>query len=205
MSIKAPGSRFGSSVHMKGLHIGGGGKRKGLLFSLNLTPMIDMFTILVVFLLITFSASGEILMNSKDIELPSAYSSRTLERVPTLGISLASVIFEGEEVLKTPMVNERNYPDLKIVELAKVLKASHDAYTRNHPMPSEKELAAKWMEESKQIIIQADKKVPFEVIRLVMTTAAIESYSAINFAINSKGKVPGSTKAAAPEAAKAAE
>lgn len=200
MSIKAPGSRFGSSVNMRGLHIGKGGKRKTLGFYLNLTPMIDMFTILVVFLLITFSASGEILMSSAEIQLPMAYSSRPLERVPTIAISANSVVFEGEEVVKTAAVTEKLVVDQKIPELAKRLKESQEAYRRNHQDPSDPALRAKWIEEAKQIIIQADRKVPFEVIRLVMTTAAIESYSAINFAIDVRG---GGTKAEG-EAGKAA-
>ena len=188
MSIKAPGSRIGSSVHMKGLKIGGHGSRKGMLFDLNLTPMIDMFSILVVFLLITFSATGEILMQQKDIQLPKAYSGRTLERVPMIGISSGSLVFEGEEVMKTPWVTEKNYPDLKLPELSKILKAARDNYERLHPMPADKEKADKWLEESKQIVIQADEQIRFEVIRLVMTTAAIEGYSAINFAIMKQAK-----------------
>lgn len=188
MAIKQPGSRIGSSVNMKGLKIGGKGHRKGMLFSLNLTPMIDMFSILVVFLLITFSATGEILFQTSDITLPKAYSSRALERVPIIGISKTVVIFEGEEVMKTPWVTEKNYPELKLPELSKILKASHDNYVRQHPMPADKAKADKWLEESKQVIIQADEQVRFEVIRLVMTTAAIEGYSAINFAVGAKGK-----------------
>jgi biopolymer transport protein ExbD len=188
MSIKAPGSRIGSSVKMKGLKVGGHRARKSLGFSLNLTPMIEMFLILVVFLLVTFSATGEILLQQPDIQLPKAYSGRTLERYPMIGISANSVVFEGDEVMKTPWVTEKNYPDLKLPELGKVLKASHDQYLRTHPMPADKEKADKWLEESKQVVIQADVKVPFEVIRLVMTTAAIEGYSSINFAILKMGK-----------------
>ncbi|HNZ03731.1 MAG TPA: biopolymer transporter ExbD [Myxococcota bacterium] len=190
MSIKAPGSRFGSSVHMKGLHIGSKGNRKTLGFYLNLTPMIDMFTILVVFLLITFSASGEILMSSKDIELPLAYQSRPLERVPTVAITADWIVFEGEEVVKTGMVNEENMPDQKIGELSKRLKESQELYSNNNRPPADPEAKAEWLRKSQQIIIQADKKIPFEVIRLVMTTAANERYSSINFAINSKGDAP---------------
>ena len=188
MAIKAPGSRIGSSVHMKALKVGGHGHRKSMQFNLNLTPMIDMFTILVVFLLISFSATGEILFQTADIQLPKAYSSRTLERVPIIGISKTVVVFEGEEIMKTPWVTEKNYPELKLPELSKILKASHDNYIRQHPMPADKAKADKWLEESKQVAIQADENVRFEVIRLVMTTAAIEGYSAINFAVGPKGK-----------------
>jgi biopolymer transport protein ExbD len=188
MSIKAPGSRIGSSVKMKSLKVGAHRQRRSMLFSLNLTPMIDMFTILVVFLLITFSATGEILLQQEDIQLPKAYSGRALERYPMIGISANVVIFEGIEVIKTAAVNEKNFPDLKLPELSKILKAAHDSYQSNHPMPADPEKAKKWLDESKQVVIQADEEVPFEVIRLVMTTAAIEGYSSINFAVQKKAK-----------------
>lgn len=189
MAIKSPGSRIGSSVkNMKSLKVGAHGSRKGMMFALNLVPMIDMFVILVVFLLITFSATGEILMQQDDIQLPKAYSGRALDRYPMIGISGTVVVFEGTEVMKSAAVNEKNFPDLKLPELSKVLKAAHDTYQSNHPMPADPEKAKRWLEESKQVIIQADENVPFEVIRLVMTTAAIEGYSAINFAIQKKAR-----------------
>jgi biopolymer transport protein ExbD len=194
MAIKSPGSRIGSSVkNMKSLKVGAHGARKGMMFALNLVPMIDMFVILVVFLLITFSATGEILMQQDDIQLPKAYSGRTLERYPMIGISANVVVFEGTEVMKSGAVTEKNYPDLKLPELSKVLKAAHDTYQSNHPMPADPEKAKRWLEESKQVIIQADENVPFEVIRLVMTTAAIEGYSAINFAIQKKARAQAET------------
>jgi biopolymer transport protein ExbD len=173
---------------MKGLKIGKGKGHRSLQVNLNLTPMIDMFTILVVFLLIVFSASGEILFQQKDIILPKAFSQRTLERVPIIGVSNEVILFEGNKVMFTSGVTEKNYPDSRLPELAKTLKSSHDAFVREHPMPEDRQKAEKWFENSKQIIIQADVGVRFEIIRLVMTTAAYEGYSAINFAVVPKGK-----------------
>lgn len=184
MPIKTPGSRIGSSIHLKGLKIGIKGRGgRSVIVNLNLTPMIDMFVIMVVFLLMVFSATGEILFTQKDIELPKAFSSRPLERVPIIGISRDVILFEGEKVMFTAGVSEKNYPDLRLPELTKVLKNARDAFTRENPMPSDRDEVARWFEQSKQIIIQADQGVPFEVIRMVMTTAAHEGYSAINFAV----------------------
>lgn len=189
MSIKKPSSRVGYSVrNMRSIRVGSNKSKRNQLFSLNLVPMIDMFVILVVFLLITFSATGEILLQQADIELPKAYSGRELERYPMIAISAKDVVFEGVEVIRTGSVTEQNFPDLKVPELSKVLKTAHDAYQSNHPMPNDPEKAKKWLEESKQIIIQADENIDFEVIRLVITTAAIEGYSAINFATLKKAR-----------------
>lgn len=184
MPIHVPGSRSGSSIKLKGLKIGlKGGAGRNVLVNLNLTPMIDMFVILLVFLLMVFSASGEILFAQKDIQLPTAYESRPLMRVPIIGISQDVILFEGGKVMFTSGVSEKNYPDLKLPELSKILKSARAAFLREHPMPSEKDRAIKWFENSKQIIIQSDSSVPFEIIRMVMTTAANEGYSAINFAV----------------------
>ena len=54
--------------------------------ALNLTPMIDMFVVLVIFLLMTFSTSGEILFIQKDIELPKAEMTDELEQAPVITI-----------------------------------------------------------------------------------------------------------------------
>jgi len=184
MPIQTPGSRIGSSIHLKGLKVGIKGRGgRALVVSLNLTPMIDMFVIMVVFLLMVFSATGEILFTQKDIELPKAFTSRPLDRVPIIGVSRDVILFEGEKVMFTTGVSEKNYPDLRLPDLSRVLKSAHDAFTRENPMPAEHDEAARWFEQSKQIIIQADQGVPFEVIRMVMTTAAHEGYSAINFAV----------------------
>lgn len=185
MPVKKPESRIGSSVKkMKGLKVGAHGRGgRSMNVNLNLTPMIDMFTILVVFLLLVFSASGEILFQQKDIQLPKAFSQRPLERVPIIGISQSVILFEGNFVEDSAKVSEKTLPDLRIPALSKALKAASEAFKREHPMPSEKEKAEKWLEDSKQIIIQADEGVRFEVIRLVMMTAANEGYSAINFAV----------------------
>jgi len=122
MPIVAPGSRIGSSVRMKGLKVQKGKGGRSMLVYLNLTPMIDMFTILVVFLLMTFSATGEILFTQKDIQLPRAFADKPLERVPIIGISQEVILVEGEKVMFTSGVQEKNYPDAKLPELAKMLK-----------------------------------------------------------------------------------
>ena len=69
--IEKPGSHLGHDVPLKFVQKGAHG-RKSAYAELNLTSMVDMLTILVVFLLQTFSASGELLSVSKNIVLPDA-------------------------------------------------------------------------------------------------------------------------------------
>ena len=47
---------------------------------LNITSMMDMFTIILVFLLKSFSAEGSILTNADNLVLPNSESRRSLRR-----------------------------------------------------------------------------------------------------------------------------
>ena len=55
--------------------------KRGVYAALTLTSLVDVMTIIVIFLLMNFSANGEVLYMSKDIRLPDAYHGAQLERV----------------------------------------------------------------------------------------------------------------------------
>src|SRR5918912_2026769 len=68
---------------------------------LMLTSLVDMFTIIVIFLFMNFSANGEVLYMSKDIKLPDAWHGAQLERAPVVSVSPESVTFDGRLLLNT--------------------------------------------------------------------------------------------------------
>src|SRR5438270_13381425 len=102
MAIVTPGKRPGdrvaaSKVFGKKFNRG---KKTGYA-SLMLTSLVDMFTIIVIFLLMNFSANGEVLYMSKDIKLPDAYHGAQLDRAPVISVSPDAVTFDGRAVLAT--------------------------------------------------------------------------------------------------------
>src|ERR1700756_4706079 len=88
--ITIPGPRLRKFAPLKFVRARGSGKRSTYA-ELNLTSMVDMLTILVVFLLQTFSASGELLTVQKNIVLPEAQNFKDLEQAPIIAISKDSV------------------------------------------------------------------------------------------------------------------
>jgi len=94
MAIKAPHAHLYRSIALEVANskLKGGG-RKSLYQALNLVAYIDMMTILVIFLLMTFSASGEILFVQKNIVLPDAQSWTDLERAPVIGVPRTSSLW----------------------------------------------------------------------------------------------------------------
>jgi len=175
--ITKPGPRLRKFIPLKFVRGGGHGKRDTYA-ELNLTSMVDMLTILVVFLLQTFSASGELLQVQKNIVLPEAQNWKDLEQAPIIAVSKDSVTLDGHMVADASVLNTENTADWKIVELHDLLVTLKNNYKLLHPSDEWKGI----------VIVQADKGVDFKVIKKVMYTCAVAGYANVNFAVQSGKK-----------------
>lgn len=177
--IEVPGPKLAKGVPLKFVQKGAGGRKTGYA-ELNLTSMVDMLTILVVFLLQTFSASGELLVVSKNIVLPEASNYKDLERAPVIGVAKDSVTLDGRPVADAAELNKENTVDWKITDLHDQLVTLKNNYKLLHQNPGD--------EFNGMVIMQADKGVDFKVIKKVMYTCAVAGYTNVNFAVNQKAK-----------------
>jgi biopolymer transport protein ExbD len=142
---------------------------------LNVTPMVDMLTMLVIFLLLTFSANGEILTINKDIQMPKAFNAVELERNPIIAVSRAQILFETQMVMDASTINNDAFPDFVLPELKKRLDTYRELKKldpRNSGKPFDP-----------NIIIQSDNSVPFVVIKMIMMTCARSDFTSMNFAV----------------------
>ena len=176
--IKPPGPRLRKHIPLKFITKHGTGRKSGYA-ELNLTSMVDMLTILVVFLLQTFSASGELLTVSKNITLPEAINFRDLEQAPIISVSRDAVTLNGDPKADSAELTRDSGVDWKIPQLHDDLVVLKNNFKLLHPNP----------EDFKGIVIvQADKNIDFKVIKKVMYTCAVAGYNNVNFAVQSKGK-----------------
>ncbi|MBI4510794.1 MAG: biopolymer transporter ExbD [Deltaproteobacteria bacterium] len=182
MPIHAPGPELGQSIPFK--HLGGKGKhgRKDVNATLNLTAFVDMMTMLVVFLLMTFSATGEILMTQKGLELPSAINKEELKRAPIVTISADAITFNGEPMADPRTILSDTSMEWKIIELYERLKVEH-AQFELQPMEEEKKKEIRGT-----VILQADKGVDAKILNRVMKTAYAAEYPNVMFAINQRAR-----------------
>ena len=84
MTIQTPGKRPFAPWLKDAAPLSRGAKKHGAVADLLLTPLIDMFVILVVFLIMNFSATGDFQNFSSDIWLFQARATAELERVPVI-------------------------------------------------------------------------------------------------------------------------
>jgi len=129
---------------------------------LLLTALIDAFSILVIFLLMSFSSTGDILFISKDQELPKASLASVLERNPIVKIEGSTLFVEDKEVAPENLIGE-------LIALRKQF-----AETR----PDE--------EYPGIVTVQADRRVKYEVLNQIVTAASSAGFGDIRFAVLAK-------------------
>lgn len=177
MPIVTPGKRPG--VRLSKSQVYGKkfvkGKRSGY-SNLQLTPMVDMFIIIVLYLIQNFSADGEILFMSSEIQLPSITSKLQLDRAPVVAISRGSeglITVDGSRVVD---VSDLLRDDLlNVPALEEALREKRRSIEESNAMIGG--------EGFKGVVnIQADKGTEFKVLKKVMTACSQAGFSNINFA-----------------------
>ncbi len=182
MPIRAPHSHLYGSVTLESAkakltHAG----RKSLNEALNLVAYIDMMTMLVIFLLMSFSATGEILFVQKNIVLPEAQNWTDLERAPVIALTKDVVTLDGAQVATGAELMQDSGADAKLTELHEKLVTLKNNYKLLHPNQEFNGVA----------VIQSDKAVEFKALKKVMYSASTAGYNNINFAVAQKTKGPG--------------
>jgi biopolymer transport protein ExbD len=192
MPIKVPGKRYGKRLeHSKVFGHGAAHGKKSGYADLLITPLVDMFVIIVLFLIANFSATGEVLMMTKDIQLPEAINVKEVEMHPVVMVSDTQVSISGTVVGQTADLVKEEY--LNIPALEEKLRDMKKQLEDLHAMADGSTNAFKG-----DVNIQANKDVEFAIIKRVMFSCASAGYNNINFATLQKG---GDAPAEAPTAA----
>jgi biopolymer transport protein ExbD len=184
---KRPSPRLARSKVMGGKI--GRGRRSGNA-ELNVVPMVDMMTMLVIFLLQQYSATGEVLYMQKDIRLPDARHGQMIEQAPTVAISAGQVVVTGQKVADVADL-ERDAGYLNIPALEEKLREDKKRWDFIH----QQDPAARW---DGIVNIQADEKVPFRIVKRVMYSAGVAGYFNLNFAALDIGSGAAAAQGAAP-------
>lgn len=178
MAIVIPGKRAServSSSKVLGKKFGRG--KRTVYAGLMLTSLVDMFTIIVIFLLMNFSANGEVLYMSKDIKLPDAYHGAQLERAPVISVSADSVTFDGKMLLSTADLEKGDV--LNVPELEDALRDEKRRYEQIHANDPDHPFKG-------LVNVQADRRIAFKVIKRVMFACNQSGFGNINFAALSR-------------------
>jgi biopolymer transport protein ExbD len=149
-------------------------RNRGKISKMNLTSLMDVFTILVFFLLVN-SGSVEVLDAPKDVKLPESRVETKPRETVVIFVSKDQVLVQGKPVALVAdiLAGDRVATDPITSRLAE-LKESVVG-------PSTLAVAG-----SQEVTILADKAVPFAVIKRIMSTCTDEGYENVSLAVIQK-------------------
>jgi biopolymer transport protein ExbD len=178
--IEKPGPRLmhGVPLHFVWKKVVGHGARS-VNENLNLVPFIDFMMVTVIFLLMSFSASGEITVD-KNITLPSAENVEAVIEAPMVAVNGNQVLVDGHLAGSTRAIEDLGRMQ-KVDELFDVLKRKRELWKSFHPNKPFPGVC----------ILQVDENVPALVVKSVFQTAAYAGYPNISFMVRKRGKPGG--------------
>jgi biopolymer transport protein ExbD len=143
---------------------------------LNLIPLIDILSVMVAFLLV-YSVDVEVVQNSKGVEIPQSTADALPNHSVVVMITRDQLFVQGELVAEiADIVNPRS--DVIEPLLAVLLRPMVGVDAEEQ----EADLA------SREITVVADKSLPYEVVKRVMTTCTEAAYGRISLAVIEKDK-----------------
>jgi len=141
---------------------------------MNLTSLMDVFTILVFFLLVN-SGSVELVEAPKNVTLPESRVESKPRETVVIFVSAEDVLVQGELVARVDDILEEREGTIDPIN------ARLAELKENIVGPSTLTIAA-----SQEVTILADKSVPFVVIRKIMSTCTDEGYENVSLAVIQK-------------------
>jgi len=149
-------------------------KRHKQLVGLNLVSLMDIFTILVFFLLVN-SSDVETLPNTKDLQLPESIAEEKAKETVVILIGEVDLIVQGSPVAKIADVMATKGND--IPELREALLSQNDRVLRRE---ASEEIVAR------EVTIMGDKDIPYRLLKKVMATCTESDYGQISLAVLQK-------------------
>lgn len=151
-------------------------RRRSHTFQLRLTSMIDIFTILLIFLLKNFSTEGQMMTTSNDIILPVSSATKSPQASSIVMINSDWILVDGKPLESMQKIINDNslilsnlYEDLKAKRILAEKAASLDER----------------MAFRGDITVQGDENIPFQILKRVMYTCGQVGYNNILLAVTS--------------------
>jgi biopolymer transport protein ExbD len=147
--------------------------RNQSMVDMNLVSLIDVFTILIFFLL--SNAGGvETLASPRAVKLPESMSQQAPKETLMITVTATEILVAGRVVAS---VSDAMKVDGDLIQ---PLKADLDVEASREVIRKENEA------DSKRVTVMGDKDIPYRLLRKVMATAARAGYTDVSFAVRQR-------------------
>ncbi len=146
-------------------------KRHKALPTINLVSLMDIFTILVFFLLVN-SSNNQQPPNNKTIELPKSVAEQLPKETLTVMVTENDIIVNGRPVEKVSTIMNSATDTIPALQQELLFQARKSAAPVNEFGIAERE-----------VTIMGDKDIPYKLLRRIMMTCSKSEYSRISLAV----------------------
>jgi biopolymer transport protein ExbD len=150
---------------------------------LNLYPMMDMMTILLVFLIQSFASSGAAnVVQSAELQIPSSTAEEAVEPALSITISASEIVVEGKQVLSLrngqvdPSQKQGGSNGFLVTPLLNVLQQHRDRLKLIAQSRTNKAFRG-------EVQIVADRRTPYRTVVEVLYTMGQSEFKALRFVV----------------------
>jgi biopolymer transport protein TolR len=147
--------------------------RNKTMVDMNLVSLIDVFTILIFFLL-SNSGGVETLPSPKAVRLPESVAETTPRETVVVVVSDSEILVDGRKIAN---VAEALGTEGDMID---PLKTELDIQASRQVIRKENEA------QSKRLTIMGDKDIPYRLLRKIMFTSARANFSDVSFAVRQR-------------------
>lgn len=152
-------------------------RKQSIVASINLVSMIDIFVILVIYLLVNTAAVQ--IVGAELVELPKSAAVEPPRENVSVILTLDDVLVDGTPVMKVADIR---------TDGPVVIPALRQALLDAAPPTSEQEATG---EDGGEVNILADKSIPYSLLKKIMTTCADAQFARISLGVNpGSGETP---------------
>jgi biopolymer transport protein ExbD len=145
--------------------------------ALNLVSLMDVFTILVFFLLIS-SSNVQQLPKKKDIHLPTSVATKTPKETLIIAVTQRNILVQGKQVALIQQVSSNAEPLIDGLEKELLFQASKSSVLTTT------ESQAK----GRAVTIMGDEDIQYQLLRKILATCRQANYTHIAFAAMQQAK-----------------
>ncbi len=147
---------------------------------LIITSLIDVFVIVLVFLLRSVSSEGNLMTSADNLVLPMSSRSKSPTEVSlTIIGDQDNINVDDHSVAKTSDVRKQD--SLLVPSILKLLEKKREEEKKAEVLGIIKEATGK-------VVVQFDKNTPYDIITKIMATCGYAGYSNIKFAVTKRGE-----------------
>ncbi|WP_455197062.1 ExbD/TolR family protein [Kaarinaea lacus] len=147
---------------------------------LNMISLMDIFTILVFFLLVS-STTVQDLPSTKKIKLPESIADKLPKETVVIVVSNEDILVQGNKVVDVKSVIDSDKPDIAQLKEALLSQAERIIVKKT---PDGKPI-------NRDVTIMGDKEIPYRLLKKIMYTCTLASYGNISLAVTRKTEQSG--------------